>query len=175
MALINCPECGAEISDKAVACPRCGHPMQQVQQLVVPRYWGYEYKSKAALFGWPLLHIAIGRNPETGRLMAAKGIIAIGQFAIGVITVAQFGIGILFGFGQFMGGIVAVGQFAAGILFGLGQFACGITAIGQIAFGKYVLAAVGYGRHVWSKKVKDPEAIEYFQGLYRTLLSLIGK
>lgn len=27
MALINCPECGKEISDKAASCPNCGNPM----------------------------------------------------------------------------------------------------------------------------------------------------
>lgn len=27
MALINCPECGKEISTSAVACPNCGHPI----------------------------------------------------------------------------------------------------------------------------------------------------
>lgn len=27
MALINCPECGKEISDKAVNCPSCGYPL----------------------------------------------------------------------------------------------------------------------------------------------------
>ncbi|MFW5669556.1 MAG: zinc ribbon domain-containing protein, partial [Acetivibrio ethanolgignens] len=27
MALINCPECGKEISDKAVSCPNCGVPI----------------------------------------------------------------------------------------------------------------------------------------------------
>lgn len=27
MALINCDECGREISDKATACPHCGNPM----------------------------------------------------------------------------------------------------------------------------------------------------
>jgi DNA-directed RNA polymerase subunit RPC12/RpoP len=27
MALINCPECGKEISDKAVSCPSCGVPI----------------------------------------------------------------------------------------------------------------------------------------------------
>ena len=27
MALINCPECGKEISDKAIACPNCGCPV----------------------------------------------------------------------------------------------------------------------------------------------------
>lgn len=29
MALIRCPECGKEISDKAVSCPNCGCPMRQ--------------------------------------------------------------------------------------------------------------------------------------------------
>lgn len=33
MALIKCPECGKEISDKALACPNYGNPMnQQAQQ-----------------------------------------------------------------------------------------------------------------------------------------------
>jgi endogenous inhibitor of DNA gyrase (YacG/DUF329 family) len=27
MALINCPECGREISYKAVSCPNCGIPV----------------------------------------------------------------------------------------------------------------------------------------------------
>ena len=27
MALIKCPECGTEASDKANACPRCGYPI----------------------------------------------------------------------------------------------------------------------------------------------------
>ena len=27
MSLIKCPECGKEISDKAVACPQCGYPV----------------------------------------------------------------------------------------------------------------------------------------------------
>lgn len=27
MALIKCPECGKEISDKAQSCPNCGYPI----------------------------------------------------------------------------------------------------------------------------------------------------
>lgn len=30
MALINCPECGKEISDKATSCPLCGYPISQL-------------------------------------------------------------------------------------------------------------------------------------------------
>ena len=39
MALISCPECGKEISDKAVACPHSGNPMNpQVQQTQQEEY-----------------------------------------------------------------------------------------------------------------------------------------
>ncbi|RTZ47616.1 zinc ribbon domain-containing protein [Candidimonas sp. SYP-B2681] len=31
MALINCPECNARISDKAIACPHCGAPVEQTK------------------------------------------------------------------------------------------------------------------------------------------------
>ena len=27
MALINCPECGNQVSDKATNCPHCGNPI----------------------------------------------------------------------------------------------------------------------------------------------------
>lgn len=29
MALIKCPECSSEISDKAKACPKCGCPIKE--------------------------------------------------------------------------------------------------------------------------------------------------
>lgn len=29
MALINCPECNKEISDKALSCPNCGFPLEK--------------------------------------------------------------------------------------------------------------------------------------------------
>lgn len=31
MALIKCPECGKEISDKAINCPNCGFPINLVE------------------------------------------------------------------------------------------------------------------------------------------------
>ena len=30
MALIKCPECGKEFSDKASACPNCGCPTSEI-------------------------------------------------------------------------------------------------------------------------------------------------
>lgn len=32
MALINCPECGKEISERALACPNCGCPIANVEK-----------------------------------------------------------------------------------------------------------------------------------------------
>lgn len=30
MAMIDCPECSASISDAALSCPKCGNPMAEV-------------------------------------------------------------------------------------------------------------------------------------------------
>ena len=32
MSLIQCPDCGREISDAARSCPHCGRPMRSVQE-----------------------------------------------------------------------------------------------------------------------------------------------
>lgn len=32
MALIECPDCGHEVSDQAVACPHCGRPIRSVPE-----------------------------------------------------------------------------------------------------------------------------------------------
>lgn len=45
MALIQCPECRASISDKAISCPKCGKPINTVQtqendQFDLKRYGG---------------------------------------------------------------------------------------------------------------------------------------
>ncbi len=29
MALINCPECNSQVSDKARECPECGYPIKE--------------------------------------------------------------------------------------------------------------------------------------------------
>lgn len=34
MALINCSECGKEISEKAISCPNCGNPINQSVEII---------------------------------------------------------------------------------------------------------------------------------------------
>lgn len=177
MALITCPECNENLCEKAIVCPKCGNPMKPMADLIQifgSYRRGFEWKTKTEILGWPLMHIAIGRDKKTGRLLIAKGIIAIGQFGIGVITIAQFGIGILFGLGQFTGGIIAIGQFALGLYFGLGQFATGFITIGQLALGKYALAQMGFGEYIWSTQEKNPLAIKYFKELWNYVKNFIG-
>ena len=115
-------------------------------------------------YGYPLVHIAFGRDAH-GKLRVARGVIAIGQFAIGLITIAQFGIGLLFGFGQFILGLTALAQFAVAALFGLGQIATGYIAVGQVVLAYYGLAQAGFAKYIWSSARKDPEAAEFFRQL----------
>ena len=49
MALIICPECGKEISDKAKCCIHCGYPleeMQKAQQEQEERYWEVPFSAQ---------------------------------------------------------------------------------------------------------------------------------
>ena len=135
MALTTCRECGAEVSDQARACPRCG-----ASQPANPAWssTGFEWKSSRTYGGYPLVHIAFGKDSR-GKRRVAKGIVAIGQFALGLITVAQFGVGLLFGFGQFLIGGVVLAQFAGALVLGVGQIATGYVAIGQVVLAYYGL------------------------------------
>src|SRR5438270_12642839 len=99
MALIPCSECKRSVSDQAAACPHCGKPFRAAVA------YGYEYRSKATLFGLPLVHVATGFDPATGRKRVAKGVIAIGDVALGGFAVG----------GMAIGGI-AVGGCAVGVL-----------------------------------------------------------
>jgi len=129
---------------------------------------GFEWKSQGTLLGWPLIHVAVGRDAR-GKLRVAKGVIAVGQFAVGLITVAQFGVGLLFGLGQFIFGLTAVAQFAGAPAFGVGQFAAGYTAIGQVVLAYYGLAQTGHATHLWSTRHRDPVAVEYFRSLWEAI------
>lgn len=140
------------------SCPYCGGLRVQDGK---GSGTGVDWKSAATIMGYPLVHVAWGRD-EAGRLRVARGIVAVGQFAIGIITVAQFGVGVAFGLGQFMIGIVAIGQVGLAALFGAGQFATGYVAIGQCVLGYYGIAQLGLARFLWSPGSHDPEAVRYF-------------
>ena len=81
MALIKCPECGAEISDKATSCPHCGNPMCSGEQtavgnggMIVSGKDLSKQKSllKWAILLWPLLLVEL--------LIVIVGVIAADRF-----------------------------------------------------------------------------------------------
>ncbi|MBN1893010.1 zinc-ribbon domain-containing protein [bacterium] len=158
MQKMKCRRCGHEVLADNRFCPFCGAGNPAAAD------WkgsGFEWKSTTTVCGYPLVHIAFGRD-ENGKIRVAKGVLAVGQFGIGLITVAQIGFGAFFGIGQVMVGTAAVAQVAVTALFGLGQFATGYAAIGQFALAYYGLAQFGLARHLWSTDTRDPEAARFF-------------
>ena len=98
----------------------------------LPQPTNFEYRSKEEINGWPLIHINFGANPETGRPLVAKGVVAIGNIAFGVVSIGAvaFGVVTLAGFGL---GVVSLAGIAIGIV------ALGAVALGyEVAFGAVV-------------------------------------
>jgi len=134
-----------------------------------------EFVSHRRVGDLPLLHYTYGKCPETGKRVVARGVVAIGRLAVGVvaighasvglIAVGQLAVGLLFGLGQAATGLVAVGQLAIAAIFGLGQLATGFVAIGQFGLGRYVLAQLGVGEHVWDMRGASPVAQQFFRAM----------
>ena len=118
----------------------------------LPQLTDFEYRSKEEINGWPLIHINLGTNPETGRPLVAKGVVAIGNIAFGVVSIGAvaFGVVTLAGFGL---GLVSLGAVAIGLV-ALGAVALGYeVALGAAVLSdKFALGAIGLEFHpvVWS-------------------------
>jgi hypothetical protein len=166
---LTCSECGAEVSGQTPVCLRCGAPLA-----VVPSSpgFGFEWKSARTYGGYPLVHIAFGKDSR-GKWRVAQGIVAIGQFALGLVTVAQFGVGLLFGCGQFLIGSVVLAQIAGGLVLGVGQVATGYVAIGQLVLAYYGLGQIGLGEFLWTISRRDSEAVSFFLSGWSYLKQLI--
>lgn len=138
-----------------------------------------EYRSRARLGSWPVIHVTRGKCPSTGRRITARGLIAVGRLAVGGIALGHAAFGVV-ALGQLSIGVVALGQaaFAAGFALGqlgvapiaVAQFGLGIVVVAQLGVGKYVLAQKGVGRFVYSVKRRDREVIAVLRALLRWFL-----
>jgi hypothetical protein len=122
----------------------------------------------------PLVHIASGVDPATGKRRVAKGIVAMGDKAKGVVAMGGIATGFLafggmaFGvipIGGFSFGLFACGGFALGLIAGYGGMVVAPIAMGGLAIGYYALGGGGWGVHMVSGKMQDPAAKQFFKHL----------
>ncbi len=142
------------------------------------RYYGYEYKSAITVWGWPLLHIAQGIDPESGRPRVAKGIIAIGNTALGGVAIGGIAVGVITLGGMALG-LVSLGGLSIGLAVALGGVALGGLAIGGLAGGLVACGglAVGYyacggqtiAAHSLAELVSNPDLPVWARQLLQSL------
>ena len=111
----------------------------------------FEYKSKATLFGMPLLHVNIG----LGRV--AKGVFSVGLVSLGIVSIGLVSVGVLaFGVialalaacGAFSFGLVALGGVAVAVFIAFGGVAVGCCSFGGVAVGLFSFGGYADGRYV---------------------------
>jgi|GEM_PF-6246171 len=144
-------EVQSDLSDLSRVAPYATDPGSQ--RFVDPRYMargGYAWRSRAHLWGVPLVCIATGIDPSTGKKRVAKGIIAIGDVAVGLIALGGVANGLL-AVGGVSFGAVTLGGVAFGMLFALGGAAIGTGlsvgggALGTLALGGAAIGLIAVG------------------------------
>ncbi len=139
-----------------------------------PPYWtGYEYKSKQTWFGLPLLHVANGVDPQTGRARHACGIVAVGGVATGWLAIGGRAYGSI-AFGGIACGGLAIGGIAAGVvsfggltlalLLAFGGLAIAPIAIGGLTAGYMAVGGQAYGVNVFDATHHDSEKLRWLAG-----------
>lgn len=140
----------------------------------VQNLFGREYRSKAEILGWPLLHIAFGIDAKTGKRKVAKGVIAIGDTAIGGLAIGGSALGLV-ACGGLSLGLISLGGLSIGLLLAIGGcalgnlafggLAVGTVAVGGCAVGYYAYGGAAFGAYTVTGTFKHPEAVKVFENL----------
>src|SRR4051794_34654649 len=113
-----CANCGYALVGltESSKCPECGRPLVEVLRRrgegALPSY-GKRYRSKATLFGVPVIDVALGPKGAERR-GHARGIVAIGDVATGGLAVGGMATGVV-AIGGGAVGAVAVGGPGGGV------------------------------------------------------------
>jgi eukaryotic-like serine/threonine-protein kinase len=146
------------------------------------RMLGVEYKSKAKLFGLPLLHVSMGFDPQTGKQRHARGIVAVGGRATGVLAFGGLARGVI-AYGGVAYGVVAVGGVAVGLIsmggvalaLGLawgGVALAPLIAFGGVAAGYYACGGFAVGAHSMGSNGADQIAVQFFKPWFRPWVNI---
>ena len=158
-----CPYCGQSLlaNDRFANCSACGKSLKQT--FYKPMF--YRYVSPWTLFGWPLIHIESGMDPETKKVHWARGVIAIGSKAVGGlaiggltcggITIGGCSLGMIGIGGCTIGLVAAFGGIAASLGLAIGGLAIGSLALGGTAIGFGAMGGLGIGSTVSSGNRRD--------------------
>ncbi len=123
---------------------------------------GFEYKSSATLWGWPLIHICAGVDAVTMRPKVARGVIAIGNVAVGGLAIGGLACGLLSIGGLSVGILAALGGAALGLGLSMGGFAVGSVAVGGAAIGfQYAIGGGAWAPAVINGQHCDAAAREF--------------
>ena len=76
MALIQCPECGADISDKATECPKCGCPVESSAKTGTTKKKVFSTKVMILILAFLFIVVA---NLLTDPIIAAFIMVLIGE------------------------------------------------------------------------------------------------
>ncbi|MHC4948237.1 MAG: hypothetical protein ACYTG1_08240 [Planctomycetota bacterium] len=178
-----CGNCGHRLSGcvDSSKCPECGRPIVEV--LTRAGRWGRRYRSRATLFGLPLVDVALGSTPteQIGRargvfaigdratgLVAvggiARGLVAAGGVAIGGVSLGGVSVGLLGAWGGLALGAMAHGGMALGVL-SAGGIAAGYAASGGLAIGWHAVGGAPVGAHTVGPGANDQAAVDVFTSL----------
>lgn len=146
-----CRACGYDFTGltESSKCPECGRPLVEVlmRRGTAVANFGKRYRSKATMFGLPVIDVALG--PRDGELRGkARGIIAIGDVATGGLAVGGMAFGVV-AIGGMALGFFAAGGMAVGLIVATGGMAVGGMAAGGGAAG--VLASGGGAAGVYAQ------------------------
>lgn len=123
---------------------------------------GFEYRSSAAIAGWPLVHICLGVDAATMRPRVAKGVIAIGNIAVGGVAIAGLACGLVTIGGASFGLVFALGGAAIGLGMSVGGLAIGSVAVGGAAIGLvHAIGGGAFGPSVIDGSRCDQTALEF--------------